>query len=102
MISREELYGLVWAEPMTRLAERFEVSGSYLARVCTRLNVPRPQRGYWAKLAVGKAPRRTPLPDTRPGDPLEWSRDGEPVTRPRLEAPACDDRARSPAIGSTP
>jgi hypothetical protein len=98
MISREELYGLVWAEPMTRLAERFEVSGSYLARVCTRLNVPRPQRGYWAKLAVGKAPRRTPLPDTRPGDPLEWSRDGEPVTRPRLEAPACDDRARRVTI----
>jgi hypothetical protein len=25
-----------------------EVSGSDLARVCTELRVPRPERGYWA------------------------------------------------------
>lgn len=56
MISREELYKLVWAEPMTKVAARFDVSGSYLARMCTLLNVPRPERGYWAKMAVGKAP----------------------------------------------
>lgn len=46
MISREELYKLVWAEPMTKVATRFDVSGSYLARMCTLLNVPRPERGY--------------------------------------------------------
>lgn len=34
MVSRDELYRLVWSEPMTRTAERFGVSGSYLARVC--------------------------------------------------------------------
>lgn len=30
MISREELYKLVWAEPMTKVAARFDVSGSYV------------------------------------------------------------------------
>jgi hypothetical protein len=50
-ISREALYALVWSEPMTRVAERFGVSGSYMARVCELMNVPRPERGYWAKLA---------------------------------------------------
>ena len=70
MVSREELYRLVWSEPMIRIAERFGVSGSYLARICALLNVPRPARGYWAKLAVGKAPVQTPLPAARPGDPL--------------------------------
>ncbi|MFA7386512.1 MAG: hypothetical protein WCZ87_02490, partial [Thiohalobacteraceae bacterium] len=40
---------------MIKIAEKFDVSGSYLARVCTALRVPRPERGYWAKLAVGKA-----------------------------------------------
>lgn len=77
MISREELYRLVWAEPMTKVAARFDVSGSYLARMCTLLNVPRPERGYWAKMAVGKAPAQPLLPAPLPGDPLHWSKEGE-------------------------
>jgi len=47
-----------------------------LARVCQRLKVPRPPRGYWAQLAVGRAAARPSLPDPQPGDELEWSRDG--------------------------
>lgn len=73
-ISREALYELVWSEPMLRVATRFGVSSSYMARVCTLLHVPRPERGYWAKLAVGKAPDRPALPEPRPGDLLEWER----------------------------
>ncbi len=57
MISREELYELVWSAPMTKVGEKFKLSGSYMARVCATLRVPRPERGYWAKLAVGKALR---------------------------------------------
>jgi hypothetical protein len=74
VISRETLYELVWSTPMTKVAEKFEVSGSYLARVCTELSVPRPERGYWAKLAVGKAPQRPVLQEPLPGDPVVWSR----------------------------
>ena len=74
-VSRKALYELVWSEPMLKVAARFGVSSSYMARVCTLLNVPRPERGYWAKLTVGKAPTQPALPEPRPGDPLEWSRD---------------------------
>ena len=70
VISREELYELVCLTPMIKVAEKFEVSGSYLARVCNELRVPRPELGYWAKLAVGKAPQRTALPEPLPGDPI--------------------------------
>ena len=94
MVSREELYRLVWAEPMIRIAERFEVSGSYLARVCTLLKVPRPERGYWAKLAVGKAPPRKPLLAPLPGDPLHWTKEGEPVPVIRPKAPAGSARKK--------
>jgi hypothetical protein len=73
---------------MIRIAERFDVSGSYLARVCNLLKVPRPERGYWAKLAVGKAPPRKPLPAPLPGDPLDWTKEGEPVLVIRPRAPA--------------
>ncbi len=68
MITREELYALVWSRPMTKVAKQFEVSGSYMAWVCSVLRVPRPPRGYWVKLAVGKAPTPRPLPEVQPGD----------------------------------
>jgi hypothetical protein len=73
-VSRQDLYRLVWSEPMLKVAARFGVSSSYMARVCTMLNVPRPERGYWARHAVGNAPKKTPLPARRAGDLLEWTR----------------------------
>lgn len=87
MVSREELYQLVWSEPMTKVADRYGVSGSYLARICAVLNVPRPERGYWAKLAVGKAPNAEPLPEAQPGDQASWSKDGELRAPPKARIP---------------
>lgn len=52
------------------------------------LNVPRPERGYWAKLAVGRAPLQPSLPDALPGDLLEWSNDGQPVRSAKPRAPS--------------
>lgn len=77
MVAREELYELVWSIPMTKVAEKFSVSGSYMARVCSGLNVPRPERGYWAQLEAGKAPSKPTLPEALPGDQLFWSQDGD-------------------------
>jgi hypothetical protein len=82
-VTREILYEEIWAEPMTKVAARYGVSSSFLARVCERLNVPRPSRGYWAQLEVGKASAKPALPEARPGDELEWSREGEPRRVPR-------------------
>lgn len=103
MVTREELYELVWSTPMIKVAEKFEVSGSYLARVCTELRVPRPERGYWAKLAVGKVPQRPALPEPLPGDPLVWSRaDGLPapvVPKPRQPPTPRIPRPARPVVG---
>ncbi len=85
MVSREELYELVWSIPMIKVAEKFLVSGSYMARVCSVLNVPRPERGYWTKLEVGKAPDRPALPEALPGDQLFWSQESDPPA-PRIRA----------------
>lgn len=85
-LTREALYALVWSEPMLRVGERFGVSSSYMARVCTHMNVPRPDRGYWAKLAVGKAQDQIPLPAAQPGDVLVWSKGGgihAPALKPK-------------------
>jgi hypothetical protein len=61
-VSREKLYEMAWSEPMTSIAKKFEVSSSYLARVYTLLNVPRPSPGYWSKIAAGYAVK---IPDCR-------------------------------------
>jgi len=81
-VSRERLYKEVWTEPMLTVALRYKVSSSYLARVCTRLNVPRPSRGYWARLAAGQKLKQQPLSEAKPGDELIWSRDGYSVYAP--------------------
>ncbi len=84
-ISREDLYEQVWTTPINKLAEKFGVSGSYLARVCRALNVPRPPVGYWQQLAVGRAKPRPKLPNALPGDQLSWSKNtplAEPVRVP--------------------
>ena len=77
-VSREALFEEVWAEPMLKVAARHGVSSNFLARVCERLKVPHPGRGYWQQLEVGKAEPKPALPDLRPGDELEWARGDEP------------------------
>lgn len=73
-ISREDLYDQVWGTPVNKLADKFGVSGSYLARVCEALNVPRPPAGYWQKKAVGMAKPPPGLPPALPGDQVTWSK----------------------------
>lgn len=75
-VSREKLYEEIWAEPMTTVASRYGVSSSYLARVCTRLNVPKPSRGYWAQRDARKEASKPKLPPAQPGDDIEWCREG--------------------------
>ncbi len=79
---------------MTKVAKQFKVSGSYMARVCSVLRVPRPERGYWAQLAVGKAPEKSLLPEAQPGDQLSWSPDGELHSTPRQRLVVSPPRPR--------
>ena len=96
-MSREKsFYEKVWSTPISHLAAEYGVSGSYLARVCTALAVPRPPAGYWQKKAVGKASLRPPLPTAKPGDQLVWSAD-TPLARP--VTPAARSSVSSPGRG---
>jgi hypothetical protein len=63
-VTREALYEEAWATPLTTLAKVYGISDVALAKVCRRLNVPLPGRGYWAKVAAGHAVKKWPLPKT--------------------------------------
>jgi hypothetical protein len=55
-------YAEVWAEPMTKVSKRYEISDVALAKVCKRLDIPVPARGYWARTSHGQRPKQQPLP----------------------------------------
>ncbi len=59
---REALYNLVWTAPVTEVAERLGVSNVGLAKLCRRAGVPRPGRGFWARVEAGHHIARSPLP----------------------------------------
>jgi len=61
-LDREELFKRVWSRPVATVAKECGLSGPGLKKVCARLAVPVPPRGYWAKLNAKK-------PVTRPGLP---------------------------------
>lgn len=77
MITREELYALVWSASGKTVAARLGISESYLSRVCTALDVPKPPRGWWEKQAAGSAPPPPPLVASKPGFPVSWSKAGQ-------------------------
>lgn len=60
---REALYNEVWAEPMTTVAKRYNMSDNGLRKHCKRLGIPLPSNGYWAKLKASKSVTKPPLPE---------------------------------------
>ena len=60
-LSREELFALVWEKPTVEVAKELGVSDVAVAKLCARLQVPKPPRGYWARMEFGQTPHRTPL-----------------------------------------
>lgn len=61
-VTRAELYELVWANPVTKVAPQFGISDVAFRKACIAADVPLPPAGYWAKLRAGKAGRRPALP----------------------------------------
>lgn len=60
-VTREQLYEQVWSVPIWTLCVQYGLSDNGLRKVCRRLNVPVPKRGYWAKVEAGKKVRKAAL-----------------------------------------
>lgn len=64
-LTRKELYDHVWQTPMSKLAREFGLSDVGLAKICKKHDIPRPPRGYWARVASGQRVSRTPMPNPK-------------------------------------
>jgi hypothetical protein len=62
---RQRLFALVWERPATEVAKELAISDVALGRLCQRLQVPKPPRGYGARVASGQTPKQPPLPAYR-------------------------------------
>ena len=66
IIKRDTLYKEVWSVPVMLLAKKYDMSDVGLAKICEKLHIPRPPRGYWTKHSHGHRVRRPalkPLPE---------------------------------------
>ena len=88
-IEREELYRQVWAEPIFRLAPKYGISNVALKKICKKLNVPTPPRGYWAKIQNHIRVERTPLPKIKHDQPKvhELNMNRSPAATSKPEKP---------------
>ena len=73
-LKREALYKMVWAEPVSKLAREYGLSDRGLGKICKRLEIPVPGRGYWQMKKKGL---KMPVPPLRPSKkldhlPSEW------------------------------
>jgi hypothetical protein len=69
---------------MSRLARDFGISDVALAKICKKLDVPIPGRGYWARVAAGQRVRVPKLPKARADARTEFTI-AEREPRPKVE-----------------
>jgi len=68
-LERSALYEEVWSEPISRLAPKYGLTGNGLKKICAKLNIPVPPRGYWAKIQHGIKTKKQPLAKLKHGEP---------------------------------
>jgi len=62
------------------------------AKVCRRLNIPRPKHGYWLRRSIGQDPPNRALPAAGPDTPQTWEGERRVAPAPGGEAPAMPPR----------
>ena len=60
--NRVELYTEIWEPPLVKIAPKYGISAVALGKVCRKLQIPLPGRGYWVKKEFDKPVKRLPLP----------------------------------------
>jgi hypothetical protein len=90
ILTRQELYELVWRMPLMQLAKKYNISDHRLRKNCKSLNIPLPEVGYWQKLQYNKPVSRKELPTENPSgvekiDLSESEEDNIPQNSPILK-----------------
>jgi hypothetical protein len=74
-MTRDELHKHVWTTPIQLLSEALGLSDIGLAKTCRQMEVPKPGRGYWARLDAGQSVEQIQLPPPSAGAVRKWTFD---------------------------
>lgn len=81
-VTRERLYEQIWQRPVRTVAAEYGISDVGLAKICKKLDVPRPTVGYWNRVQHGQSPPRIALPPRARDVPAEAEICGVVKTEP--------------------
>jgi cell division protein FtsB len=90
--NREQLYAEIWESPLVKLAVKYGISAVALGKVCRKLQIPLPGRGYWVKKDFGKPVIQIPLPEAK----------NLPIVHRMKQSPAHADEAVQKAAETNP
>jgi len=76
---------------MWTLAKKYGISDVGLAKVCRKLTIPLPGRGYWARKQAGQKVSQDPLPDIKEKDKVLLQKPAPPKEHPTTEELWADD-----------
>jgi hypothetical protein len=62
VLTRQELYDLVWKNPLSKLAKKYNLSDNGIRKVCKKLDIPLPKNGHWQKIQFNKKVIKEKLP----------------------------------------
>jgi hypothetical protein len=79
---RAKLLDEVWTEAVTLVAPRYQLSDVGLQKLCRRLQIPTPPRGYWTRLKTGKPVAPRPKLREYIGHPMHLFRTPAPPVPP--------------------
>ena len=98
--NRVELYNEVWDQPLVKLSKKYGISDVRLGKVCRKLRIPHPPRGYWAKRKAGVPVERLPLPEFKDAPVVRRMKTKDAAARQGLHAESARrDRARHESRG---
>lgn len=79
---RAKLLDEVWTDAVTVVAPRYQLSDVGLQKLCRRLQIPTPPRGYWTRLKAGKPVAPRPKLREYIGHPMHLFRTSAPPVPP--------------------
>jgi hypothetical protein len=91
-VTRLELHNRVCERPLSKIAPELGISGTALAAICKRYQVPFPGSGYWTRKSLGLPAELPALPEA-PEETIEIL---PPVVKPRKKRTMEEGAARKP------
>lgn len=105
---REQLYLEIWETPLIKLAVKYGISAVALGKVCRKLQILLPGRGYWTKKEFGKSVGCIPLPKAKNLPVVQRMKTAPTTTEavtPKSPEPPVDDpelQSRLPSTRAVP